>query len=229
MEVVSFDIGRATWLFPTEEFLPLGGTDAIAIVQKVAERYQFKNFSENPTREEVDKNGLKFSTGVFEFQGKRVGVGEFVLFNDGIVAISNTTEHSGAFLDDLMEFVIREFQFRQPISPIKKVYTSTLTVEFKNSVANLLAKQGALLALVGTYLNAPQGTSYGVEVTRLEFSLDDPTAAFNARPRLILESRVTVPLARRRYYSSAAIHTRDHMELLSRIEEAFMGPSTTGV
>ena len=228
MEVVSFDTGRATWLFPTEEFAPLAGADGMAVIKRVAERYQFKNFPENPNREEVDKNGLKFSTGVFEFQGKRASIGEFVLYNDGIVAVSNTTEHSGAFLDDLIEFVIHEFQFRRPISPIKKVYVSVVTVEFEDSLANMFANQAALTSLVSSYLNAPQGTSHGVEITRLDFSLDDLTVASNARPKLILESRATVPLARRRYYSNAAMHTRDHVELLSRIEETFMRPSTTG-
>lgn len=227
MEVVSFDTGRATWLFPTEEFVPLGGADAMAIIQKVADRYQFRNSPENPNREEVDKNGLKFSTGIFEFQGRRTGIGEFILYNDGIVAVSNTTEHALAFLDDLIEFVIGEFQFRRPISPIKKVYVSVLTVEFESSMANMFANHTALTSLVGTYLNAPQHTSHGVEVTRLDFSLDDSTVASNARPKLIIESRATVPLARRRYFSNAAMHTKAHVELLSQIEGTFMRLSTS--
>jgi hypothetical protein len=227
MEVVSFDTGRATWLFPTEEFVPLGGADGITIIQKVVERYEFKNFPTNPTREEIDKNGLKFATGIIETQGNRAPIGEFVLYNDGIVAVSNTTERSAVFLDDIVEFVIREFNFRRPISPIKKVYVSTLTVDFESAVSNVFANQAALTSLIGGYLNAPPGTSYDVAVTRLDFSLDDSTVASNARPTLILESRATVPLARRRYYSNAAIHTKDHVELLSRIEETFMRPSTT--
>lgn len=228
MEIVSLDTGRVTWLFPTEEFVPLGGADGVAIIRQVAERYQFRNFPENPNREELDKSGLKFSGGVFEFRDRRAAVTEFVLYNDGIVAVSNTTEHSAAFLDDVFDFVIREFQFRLPISPIKKVYVSTVTIEFGHSVANILANQAALTSLIGSYLNAPLGTSHGVAVTRLDFSLDDSTVTSNARPKLILESRAAVPLSRRRYYSNAALHTKDHLELLGKLEETFMRPSTTG-
>ena len=228
MEVVSFDSGRVTWLFPTEEFVPLGGADGITIIQKIAERYQFRNFPENPTREEIDKNGLRFGTGIFEMQGTRATIGEFVLYNDGIVAVSNTTERSAGFLDDIVEFSIREFQFRRPISPVKKVSVSTLTVEFENSVANMFANQAALTSLIGSYLNAPHGTSHDVAVTRLDFSLNDSAVPSNSRPRLILESRATVPLARRRYFSNAALHTRDHVELLSKIEKTFMTSSTSG-
>ncbi len=228
MDVISIETGRATWLLPVEEIVPLGGLDGMAVMRAVAERYEFKSFPQNPVREEIDKNGVKFSTGIFEADGKRTGIGEFTLYNDGLVAVSNTTEHSSAFLEDLFEFVVREFQFRQPISPIKKIYVSIVTVEFGHAVANMLAKQIALLSLIGSYLNAPQKTSHEVAVTRLDFALDDNSAAANARPKLILESRLTVPLTRRRYYSNAAMHTKDHLELLSRIEEQFMSLSTTG-
>jgi hypothetical protein len=228
MEIVSIESGRATWLFPTEEFVPLGGTDGVAIIQKVVERYEFKNFPQNPTREDVEKNGLRFGTGIFENSGKRAAIGEFALYNDGLVAVSNTTEHSNAFLNDIVEFVINEFQFRPPISPIKKIFVSVLTVEFDNAVSSILANQAALLSLVGSYLNAPQSTSYSVEITRLDLALADATLTSNARPKLILEARQSVPLARRRYYSNAAMHTKDHLELLSRIEETFMPPSNAG-
>lgn len=227
MIVISIDTGRATWLFPTEEFVPLGGTDAIAIIQKVADRYQFKTFPQSPTREDIDKNGLKFSTGIFESNSKRAGVGEFALYNDGLVAVSNTTEHSNAFLEDVVEFVITEFQFRRPISPIKKVYVSTVTVEFERPIGNIFANHAALMSLIGRYLNASRGTSHDVEVTRIDFALDDSTVAPNSRSKVIIESRATVPLARNRFFCNAAMHTEDHLELLSRIEETFMHPSTT--
>jgi hypothetical protein len=229
MEVVSIETGRATWLFPTEEFVPLGGIDGTVIIQRVAERYQFKNFPQSPTREETDKNGLKFLTGIFEFQGKKAGIDEFALYNDGIVVVSNTTEHSNAFLDDLFGFLVKGFQFRRPSSSIKKVYVSILTVEFENPIGLMLANQAALMSLVGEYLNAPQGTAHNVELTRVDFALDDSAIASSARPKLILESRATVPLSRRRYLSNAAMHTKDHLELLSEIEETFMRPSTTGL
>jgi hypothetical protein len=171
MEIISLDSGRATWLFPTEEFFSLGGADPMAIVHGVAQRYQFRNAPENLTREEIDKNGLKFSAGIYEFKGKRVGLGDFILYSDGIVAFSNTTEHSDAFLDDLMRYVIREFQFRQPISPIKKMLFSTVTVEFRSGLSTILANQASLMSLVSRHLNAPHGTSHNVEVTRLDFHL----------------------------------------------------------
>jgi hypothetical protein len=228
MEVVSFDTGRVTWLFPTEEFVPLGGADGLSIIQQVADRYQFRHFPDNPTREEIDKSGLKFSSGIFEFESKRTALGEFVLYNDGVVAVSNMTERSSAFLDDVFQYVIGKFEFRRPISPIKKVFVSTLTVEFDNSITGLLAKQTELISLIGSYLNGPQKTSHGVTVTRLDFSIDDPTLTAAQRPKLILESRTLVPLARKRYFSNAALQTRDHVELLRKIEETFMVSSTTG-
>jgi hypothetical protein len=227
MEVISFDTGRVTWLFPTEEFVPLGGADGMLIISKIAERYEFRNFPSNPTREEIDKSGLKFSGGYFKFEDKKTPISQFDLYNDGIVAVSTTTEQASAFLDDIVEFAIAKFDFRRPISPIKKINVSVVTVEFDSAVTSLLASQNALKNLVAGYLNAPLGTSYPAAVTRLDFLLDDGSASLNARPKLILESRATVPLARRRYVSNAALCTKDHLELLGKIEQTFMSPSTT--
>lgn len=228
MDIISIDTGRTTWLFPTEEFVPLGGTDGLSIIYKVAERYQFKNFPQQPTREDVEKNGLRFAAGIFETNGKKATINEFALYNDGLVAVANTTEHSNSFLEDIVEFAISEFQFRRPISPIKKIYVSTVTVEFEHSIGSMLAKQTALLSLVGGYLNATQGTSHNTEITRLDFALDDSPVATNSRPRLIIEARATVPLARKRFYCNAAMHTTALLELLSQIERTFMRPSTAG-
>lgn len=222
MEIVSFETGRVTWLFPTEEFIPLGGTDGMRIIRNVAERYEFRNAPENPTREDIDKNGLRFATGVFEFESKRSVIGEFAMYTDGLVAVSTTTEQAGAFLDDLFEYLVSEFNFRRPISPIKKVCVSVLTVEFEKSIANMLAKHAALIELVAQYLNAPLGTSHQVETMRMDFVLDDGTPVSNARPKFLIEARAGVPLSRRRYYSSAAIHTRHHLELLRQIEETYL-------
>lgn len=228
MEVISFDTGRATWLFPTEEFVPLGGADGMSIINRLAQHYEFRTVPNNPTREEIDKSGLKFNGGYFVFENSKAPISEFGLYNDGLVAISTTTERASAFLEDIVKFVIEDFNFRMPISPIKKIYVSIVTVEFDKNVTSLLSNQSTLTALVAGYLNAPLGTSHEAAVTRLDFTLDDGSASsLNARPKLILESRATVPLARRRYFSNAALCTKDHLELLSKIEQSFMSSSTT--
>jgi hypothetical protein len=227
MEILSLESGRATWLFPTEEFAPLGGTDEMAIIQAVVDRYKFTTYPEKPNREEISKSGLKFQTGAFEFEGKRSGIAEFGFYSDGLVALSNTTEHSNAFLEDIIEFAKANFDFRSPRSEIKKVFVSTVIVEFEKSIAHLLTQHAALLSLVGDYLNAPQKTSHDIEVMRLDLALDDSTVASSGRPRLILEARGTVPLGRKRYYSNAAIHTNSHIQMLTRIEGMFTGPLTS--
>ncbi|MGY4399874.1 hypothetical protein [Bradyrhizobium sp. USDA 3315] len=225
MELISLDTCRSTWLFPTEEFLPLAGSDGIATIQQVADRYNFRTFPQNPTKEDVDKNGLKFALGSFSYEGESIGITEFVAYNDGIVAQSNTTERATAFLEDITSFLIEELGFRRPVSDIKKINVSILTVEFAESVSKLFAHQAELFSLVREYLNAPQDTAHPAEVSRLDISLDDSTVGQNQRPKLILESRTTVPLSRRRYYSNAAMHTKAHLELLGKIEKMFMGVS----
>jgi hypothetical protein len=222
MKLISIESGRTTWLFPVEEFTPAVGVDGKSAIQTIASRYNFAHVPQNPTREEIDKNGLKFASGDFLFEGETVSIGEFIAFNDGLVSIAITTERATAFLEDLVEFLKNEFQFREPISPIKKINASTVIVEFDESVNSMLADQQAIMDIVAGHLNAPEKTSAPVELTRLEFSLDkSPSEKPGALPRLTLESRANVPLSQKRYYSAASVPTKQHLNMLQQIEAVF--------
>jgi hypothetical protein len=167
MKIISIDSGRTTWLFPAEEFMPIPGGDGKAIIQKITDRYSFSHPPLNPTREEIDKNGLKFMSGQFPFEGEKANIGEFAVYNDGLVAVANTTESGTAFLEELFTYLIKEFQFRQPVSPIKKVNVSTVIVEFDEALNSMLADQEAIMDIVAVHLNAPLNTSDKVELSRL--------------------------------------------------------------
>jgi hypothetical protein len=222
MKIISIDNGRTTWLLPAEEFMPLGGGDGKAVIKDVAERYSFSHAPVNPTREEIEKSGLKFSAGQMHFEGENVTIGEFTAYNDGIVANSVTTERATAFLEDIFGYLIDRFGFREPVSPIKKINVSTVIVEFDETVSAMLAKQKAITDIVAAHLNEPQGTSDKVELYRLDFVLDNsPLEKPTNLPRLILEARATVPISQRRYYSNAAVHTKSHLKMLEEIEAVF--------
>src|ERR1700749_3467000 len=130
MNIVSLESGRTTWLFPVEEIFPLGGADGPKIIATISSKYRFTHPPANPTREDVDKNGLKFAGGQMVHKGKIVNVAEFVVFNDGSVAVSALTENAEAFLQEIYTFLVSEFVFREITSDVKKVHLSTVVVDF---------------------------------------------------------------------------------------------------
>ena len=75
-------------------------------VHDQADARQFTHPLANPTKEDVDKNGLNFAGGEMANSGKIVYVAEFVVFNDGIVSISTSTENAEAFLQEIYGFLV---------------------------------------------------------------------------------------------------------------------------
>jgi hypothetical protein len=139
VRLIAIDTGRATWLFPLEEIAPLEPLDRGQLTAALVERYGFAVFpAPNAPPEELNKNGAKFQNGFFAFDGKRAGITELAVFNDGIVVNANSTEGASAFIEDLINYVRANFQFRDFTSNVRKVLVSQVIVEFDARLAALV-------------------------------------------------------------------------------------------
>ena len=217
MEIISLESGRTTWLFPVEEILPLGGADGPGIVAGITARYKFRHPPVNPTKEEIEKTGLKFLGGQFNQGVGIANIVEFTVFNDGLVSISDSTERSEAFLQDVCEYLLSDHNFRKISSEVKKVSLSAAVVSFKTSLNELI--RGHEMGFIATHLNAIDGTDYPVELSRVDFVLNkDPEFRPPHIPRLTIEKRANTAFSQNRYYSVAPISTREHLTILERIE-----------
>jgi hypothetical protein len=223
MEIVSLESGRTTWLFPTEEILPLGGADGPQIIEAISSKYKFTHPPGNPKREDIDKNGLKFAGGQMVRKGKIANIAEFIVFNDGIFAQSTSTENSEAFLQDIYAFLVSEFKFREITSDVKKISLSAVVVDFGASLNALVQGRSAEIDLIGKHLNANDNTDFPVELARVDFVLNkDPEFRPPNIPRLTIEKRANTPFSQHRYFSTAPIHTAKHLDILEQIERGLL-------
>jgi hypothetical protein len=223
MNIVSLETGRTTWLFPVEEIIPLGGADGPKIIAAISSKYKFTHQPANPTREDIDKNGLKFAGGQMIRKGKIVNIAEFTVFNDGIVSVSTSTENAEAFLQEIYAFLVSEFAFREITSAVKKVNLSTVVVDFGASLNHLVQARNAEMDLIGKNLNSIDDTDFPIELARIDFALNkDPEFRPPNIPRMTIEKRANTPFSQHRYYSSAPIHTATHLEILERIERGLL-------
>lgn len=219
MKIVSLESGRTTWLFPTEEILPLGGADGHQTVAAITSKYNFTHPPANPTTEDVEKNGLRFAGGQMILNDRIANIIEFVAFNDGIVAISTSTENAEAFLQDIYSFLVSEFAFREITSAVKKVNLSTVVVEFETSLNAFVRGYEREIDLIGKHLNSIDDTDFPVELARVDFVLNkDPEFRPPNMPRVTLEKRANTPFSQHRYFGVAPIHTEKHLEVLASIE-----------
>jgi hypothetical protein len=223
MNVISLENGKSTWLFPTEEILPLGGADGPKIISAIASKYKFTHPPANPTREEIDKSGLKFAGGQLANKSKIANIAEFTVFSDGIIAQSTSTENAEAFLQEIYAFLVSEFAFREITSQVKKIHVSTVVIDFATSLNPFVQGHNAGIDLIGKQLNSIDNTDFPIELARVDFVLNkDPEFRPPNIPRLTIEKRANTQFSQHRYFSIAPIHTEKHLEILERIERELL-------
>jgi hypothetical protein len=219
LKIVSFDNGRATWLFPIEEFAPAAGSNSTSVISAVAARYGFALVPTITTQEAMAKNGLPFGMGHFEVNGTNFTVTDFVVYNDGIVAVAEKTEWAEAFLADVTSWVQEQFGFREISSGVRKLYASTVIVDFETPLSRLLTGYEAISELITSRTVTIMPERKPMQFSRLDFEVDRTTLVGQlALPKFILERRATVSFDQERYFSSAPMHTTDHIAVLEEIE-----------
>jgi hypothetical protein len=220
MKVISFDSARATWLFPLEEFAPASGANAPSILIAIVERYSFAQRPDITTREDMAKKGLPFGLGQFKVDNAPVIINDFGIYNDGLVAVSERTEWAEAFLEDVVSWAVEEYEFRK-LETIRKLFSSTLIVEFERPLSRLISGYEYISELINARTSTMMPNPAPMQFSRLDFEIDKMT--FNsgqvAVPKFILERRAGVPFEQERYFAAAAMRTTHHLEVLTEIEK----------
>jgi hypothetical protein len=220
MKIVSFDSARVTWLFPLEEFLPAAGLNSVSVIDEIATRYGFTIVPKITTREDMSKNGLHFGMGRSEHNTLPFLVTDFIIYNDGLVAVAEKTGLAEAFLDELFLWTKNDFGFREITSGIRKLYASTIIVDFESPISALISGYERIAKIV-----TANTTSIMIETPLLQFSRIDFEADKRelkdgqvALPKFILERRAGVGFSQERFFSVAPMHTNNHLNVLSEIE-----------
>lgn len=220
MRLIAYEVGRTSLLFPLEEISPLIPNDGREVAEAIVARYNFRGFPPiNASREELSKNGAKFENGLFTLNKKPVSIAEFTAYNDGIVVSASTTEIASAFIDDLLEFLRRDYGFREFISKTQRTFISQVVVEFERPLSGLLPTFNRLMSLIGAQTEQTYGIPAKMDFARIDFGLDTVTNHVRyLTPRFLMERRPGIPFEQERYFCSAPMHTRSHLAILEEIE-----------
>lgn len=221
MKIVKFESGRVTWLFPLEEFVPAAGASNPSVISQIAARYGFSIVPMITTQESMAKNGLLFGMGQFEVNGTRFAITEFVVYNDGIVAVAEKTDWAEAFLEDVTSWVREQFGFRNVSSGVRRLYASTIVVDFETPLSRIVSGYEIISKLITsrTVTIMPEPTQ-PMQFSRIDFEIDRTTMTGQlALPKFVLERRAAMSFSQERYFSIAPMHTTDHVVVLEQIEK----------
>ncbi len=207
MEIVKVQLGRAVWLFDTQELNPRGTALYPDLFIGFGKRYQFVTM---PKTEEIQSGGsVYFKQGRFLYETTNVAV-DFELHNDGLVANTrHSTEAANIFLQDVVDWCKDQLGVVYPPGLTKKrVYRSELIVNMSPDFDALAGNLRQFSALVSEATTKPS------QVTGMQFGSQEIPSAF------YVERKVnTVPLEDNHYIANAWLQTSQHLELLGRFEQ----------
>lgn len=232
MRLINTEMGRVVRLIPMEEIRPLSGIHPPTALRLVAERYAFNNVPElHRTWEEAQKDGLKFQLGKLVHGNRTINIGDFTLYNDGIVATSASTDDAELFFDDLLNWGKEVFGFRD-LAPagVRTLYLSNIIVELESSPDVILKSFIALSESLAKLLRATYGLNIPVHMSGVELNFDRTltTPAWQTLTPFTLDRRVHQPYSKNICFSGAPLRTKDHLAFLEIIESTLNtgGPSS---
>jgi hypothetical protein len=221
MRIISFESGRVTQLFPLEEFAPAAGANSPSVLSQIAQRYGFSIVPNITTREDLNKNGLVFGMGQFQNGAQPLVITDFAIYTDGLAAVAEKTEWAELFLEDVISWVKAECGFREITSGVRRLYSSSVVVDFENSPSNLVRQFKQIADFISDRTITIASSRKQMDFARLDFEIDKRTLASEGQvaiSKFILERRAGVAFGQERYFSAAPMTTADHLLTLEEIE-----------
>ncbi|PWU05301.1 MAG: hypothetical protein C5B51_14945 [Terriglobia bacterium] len=201
MELSRIFTARSVWLFDVAELNPRG-LRVEPIFDALKARYQFAEVAPDEK-----KNGLVFKNGTFLASGEPIMIDTLEVYDDGIVVNTHSsTVISDAVIEDSLNWLFQEYKlggadFKQRV---RRLYISEVSflcpgVSIGRGVGSFLS----LTELVGKASGQSQ-----VEIQSVVFGSSEKRTLFT------FERRIGEPFAMNKYFSTGAMPTPVHLDLL---------------
>jgi hypothetical protein len=140
------------------------------------------------------------------------------------VVIDTRNSDDGEFvLDDLFAWATATFGLREPKSPPKRNFLSSLIVDLDERVMSRMTAFAEIADLLAREMAVSYGTSFPYSYSKLGFSCD-PTILppSTVRTEFSLERRANTSFSASRFYCQSPFRTRTAVEILEKVERLFL-------
>lgn len=210
MKFISSESGQSLQLVVMDEIRPLrGGVFLPDLITAIVQRYRFVSFSTQADPAQP----IKFQTGVFQSGEITMPIISLEIYTDGVIMNSRTTDDADAIVNDFSRWLIDTFKLREPTTIIPRTYQSKIIVSLDGPLDRFVAQFQPINAILSKAFN----THDELHVTRLFFG-PHPPGPLPYQTTWSIEPRIGQPFVYNRYFSSAPLTTKAHIELLAEIE-----------
>ncbi len=217
MELLSIEMSRVTVLFRATR--PRGQFYGPHLAAAVAERYCFGSAPD--TIAELDGQKTEFRHGLFEDSA----IEAFEIYNDGIIVTSRSdTDFIDAFIDDFLTWLTKDHgQVIIETHTVRQMYDSGLLVETDRNVFQPFEPYAEIIQLIERSLKESSGLA--VKFQNYGFALSADRSQISAmKPNPFrLERKEGIEFSRHQFYSAAPLRTKQHLDILERLEKLVSG------
>lgn len=220
MEILNVVTARSVWLFDLNEMNPRGKDFLGDLLDWLEERYNFKKVPKSTTDVD-DAKALVFAQGNFQVREEIFVAVDLRIFTDGLVANTwSSTHDTDAFLEDVLKSAASEFSLvYQPEIVRRKMYLSELNVKSSKEPVGVNPMLAQFANMIHERLPAKVKLPY--EFAGVAFFPIQGIAPVSISP-FRLERKLNTAPEEHKYYTTAPLHTDDHLELLKWFEEHLM-------
>jgi len=220
MELLNVITARSAWIFDINELNPRGKSLYPDLFDWLKDAYHFQKFPSSVT--DVDETkALAFSQGEVQVREEIFVAVELKIYTDGLVANTwSSTQDTDAFLDDVLKSAASEFNLAyKPEIIRRRQYLSELNVK---SLKNPVGVNPVLAQFANKITELlPLGVKLSYEFAGVTFLPIQGIAPVSISPFRFERKLNTLP-EEHKYYSTAPLHTGDHLKLLDWFESNLM-------
>jgi hypothetical protein len=223
MRVINTEAGQVLQLFVTDEIWPLSGLYIPALLDGIAERYEFVSEPED-LHADLSK-GVKFRGGHISVDAREIMVSEIHLYNDGVLITTPTTTDADIVTDDFLQWATRAFKLRERRTMMQRRYVSSIVVEFDDGLDDAIRSFEKISASLAQAFTEAYKLPAKFNLQRLAFAADPQTMPSLVNTTFLLERRANISYSANRYHSTAPLTTDAHLLVLEKLEESLRGNS----
>ena len=136
-----------------------------------------------------------------------------------------TTEDGDLILDDMIQVLESEFEFRNLRSNATRHYGSSIVFEFDKPLEQLIEKLHTIQKIISQIFQTSLGVREDASIEKLAFRCDPsqiPASKAQFMDAFTIERRAGHEYSENRYFSGAPLKTSQHIEVLKNIEKELL-------
>ena len=244
MKIIGADAAASVLILPLDDVRPAHGVTAQQVIDSLVAKYKFASkpravggvpigfgggpsisapSSGVPAIQMLFQMALSLQNGIAEINDEQtIIIARIDVLRDlsRIIVQTITTEEGDLVLNDVSTMLESTFKFRNLKDLTARQYVSNVVIQFEKGIEDHITLLREIQNIISPAMKRANQVNQEVGLERIVFTFDPtqlPASKSGQVGSFILERRIQHPYSDNRYFSSAPLRTREHIDVLEQI------------